>query len=233
MMLRLLYSLVLALLLAAPVYAQSTFFIAPRMGYGSFNMSGMKSFQQELIDNMNVNARITTNYPAFYQYGVVLGYRVTDALTAGVILDAGSTGGRVAYADYSGSLRIDQLVKYRAAGAFVEHAFDNSNPLFFGGLEATAMKSWLTVESAYQIYSSRAEATRELVSLGVGLKPYVGLTYPIKRFLPRLDVGYLINFNQPFHLPKDKDMALWVKSEETGPNWSGFRVNISFGVLLF
>lgn len=232
-MLRLLHFLVLALLLSAPVYAQTKFSVAPRIGYGSFNMSGMRSLQRAIIENSNLNAKVTTDYPAYYQVGVVLGYKVTDVLSTGIVLDAGSTGGRIAYADYSGSYRVDQLVKYKAAGAFIEHAFHVSKPVFFGGLEATAMKSTLTVETAYRIHSAGAEGTEELVALGVGVKPYAGVTYQIKRLLPRLDVGYLVNFNQPFHLPDDKDAVLTVNNKETGPNWSGFRVNLSLGLMLF
>ncbi|MDX5435832.1 MAG: hypothetical protein LPK03_01480 [Pontibacter sp.] len=213
--------------------AQSRFSVAPRIGYGSISMAGMKTLQQEMVRGSELNARATDTFPAYYQFGLALSYKASDIYTVGAILEKGSTGGRVAYADYSGSYQIDQLIKYNAVGAFIEHEFNSGKPVTFIGLETAAMASTLSLESTYTLYDATATSEDKLEAFGVGFKPYVGVQYPLGRIQPRLSAGYFIYTGKPFHLPDNKEMVLMVNNNETGPDWSGFRLNFSVGLLLF
>lgn len=225
--------ILIALLLAAPAFAQSSFSVTPRIGYGNFSMQGLKTVQEGLILQNNLGLEVVEEFPAYYQFGLQFRYNISARYAGGIALETGSTGGRVAYADYSGSIRADQLVSYKSVGTFSEYLIQEGKLNWLAGVEVTAVRSALTLEITTQVNEHKGHNLEELVALGVGIKPYMSLRYPVKRFVPEISLGYLFYSGRPFHLRGDERMILSAYNKEIGPNWGGLRVTAGIGLLLF
>ncbi|MBF8965079.1 hypothetical protein I0P70_17660 [Pontibacter sp. FD36] len=223
----------MALLLAAPAIAQSSFSVMPRIGYGTFSMQGLKTVQEGFKYQNDLGLEVVEEFPAYYQFGLQFRYNISERYAGGIVLETGSTGGRVAYADYSGSIRADQLVSYKSAGTFSEYLIREGKLNWYACIEVTAVRSALTLETTSQIKQHHGHDKDELVAIGVGIKPYVSLKYPVKRFVPEISMGYLFYYGKPFHLREDERMILSANNKEIGPDWGGLRVTAGIGVLLF
>src|SRR5688572_25709865 len=71
-------------------------------GYATFRMDDLKAVQEEDLSYMPVEGEITNSFPGYLNFGgEVVFYDSTYFV--GVLLGHTSTGGRVHYADYSGS----------------------------------------------------------------------------------------------------------------------------------
>lgn len=82
-------------------------------GYGSYSNSDLKKYQASLVNNYLVGGKVLESFPAFWYYGVDVRWNQPNS-QVGLSLSQGSTGGQVYYADYSGTFKEQQLLKYKA-----------------------------------------------------------------------------------------------------------------------
>jgi hypothetical protein len=225
--------ILLALLFSAHAYGQVRVSLEPRLGYGSYAMSDMKAIQADFIRSVGVRARATDQFPAYFQRGLMLSIHLNERNRVSLVFEQGSTGGRVAYEDYSGSVQVDQLLQYTSFGSFFgrEQSINGWSILY--GLESTIIMSKFRMESAIKIDSYDYYDTEDYRAVGLGTKPMVGIGYHYKRFLPRITAGYLLNHSQKSFYPKDDELSvLTLNNEELAPDWSGFRLTFSVGYTL-
>src|SRR5688500_12260694 len=76
-----------------------------RMGYGTYTMNEMKSFQVDLQKQSEYPMRIIESFPAFVYYEGSLTFPLGNNFICAPNFSYGSTGGRIHYGDYSGELR--------------------------------------------------------------------------------------------------------------------------------
>lgn len=228
------YLLTAALLfsLTLQVQGQTRFSVEPRFGLGTYSMPQMKLMQQEIRRGLAVPAKITESFPAYVNYGLALYFHLNNQSRISVFYESGSTGGRVTYSDYSGSLSYDQLVQYKSFGSLLGREFNAQMFRFMIGLENSIILSNLDIKGHLTVYDQSDTEQERFQTIGYGIKPLIGLVYPYKRFEPRLTVGYLVNSNKPFYLNGSPDMVLHVNGQESGPDWSGLRANLSVGMTI-
>jgi len=86
------------------------------IGYGNYSMSGLKSFNNDILNTLPVEARLIDDFPAQpFFYGSII-YQTKSPVYVGVSCGYYTTGSRISYKDYSGELRIDNLVSAWAPG---------------------------------------------------------------------------------------------------------------------
>ncbi|GAB3811772.1 hypothetical protein [Pontibacter rugosus] len=226
------------MLLAGPLLAQSKIYLEPRLGVGTFSMKSMKEFQEMVIEELEVNAKAVDNYGPYFQYGFNVAKSLNEDDRVGLFLERGSTGGRVAYKDYSGEVQVDTKLRYTSLGAFIYtlNPIKESEVKFIRGIEASLFFSKLKLESYSRIYSQSASSTEKFNSLGFGFKPFVGLQYPLFDMPTTLSLGYMLNASGAFHVPGDSDQYLVRNkygSEKLEPSWSGLRLNLSVAFPIF
>lgn len=227
------------LLLSCSVMAQSRIYLEPRLGFGTFRMKSMKEFQQTFISYTGVNAKATDSFGPYFQFGVNVLKDLDENARVGVFVERGSTGGRVAYEDYSGEVRLDNLVSYNTIGILLysHEPIRSSQVSFVSGMEANLFLSRLKTEGFSRIYDTSDSSGDKFNSIGFGLKPYLGLQYPILSVPARLTLGYMASGNKPFHVPGERDHVLVRNNNSTDnklePSWSGLRINLSVSVPVF
>ncbi|MBF8962106.1 hypothetical protein I0P70_02510 [Pontibacter sp. FD36] len=201
------------------------------MGLGTFRMKSMKEFQQTLISRSNVNAKATDSFGPYFQLGLNAVMDLDEQTRVGLFVERSSTGGRVAYEDYSGELRYDTPVNYTALGAmlYTHEPILNSQLSFVAGIEASAFISRLRIETYGRLYNESDSSSDTFSSKGVGLKPFIGLQYPILTIPARLTFGYLASGSRAFHVPGEPDQYLVRNSDndKLEPSWNGIRLNLS------
>lgn len=222
------------LLLAGTATAQSGLYLEPRLGAGTFHMAAMKDFQKTIIQGSQVNAKATDTFGPYVQYGLNTTTDLNDRTRVGMFLERGSTGGRVAYKDYSGELQLDTRLSYLALGALIytHEPIGTSAFQFITGLETNLFSSRLQVESYSRLYNEKESGADTFKSLGLGVKPFIGLQYPLLALPFNLTFGYLASANKPFHVPGKPDQQL---SRNNGkdplePGWGGIRLNLSVSI---
>ena len=82
---------------------------ALNVGYATFKMTDLKQMQKEQLSYMPVDAKITNSFPGYLNYSIDAVF-YDSTYFVGVLLGHTSTGGRINYTDYSGSITYDQLV---------------------------------------------------------------------------------------------------------------------------
>lgn len=208
--------------------------MSPRLGYGTFQMSLMKEFQQRIIYETQVNALATDSFSPYFQYGLGISTDLTELTRVGTFIERGSTGGRVAYEDYSGEIRVDNLVNYTAFGFLINtrKPLGNSGISVMGGIEVNGFLSRLRMLSYSRIYDTRDSSESDFNSFGFGVKPYIGLQRPFFNMPVELSAGYLAGMNGPFHLPGQQDSYLTLNNSDKKlkPDWNGLRINLTISV---
>ena len=225
--------LAVLLLTAWAAAAQSSLFLEPRVGYGTFQMSSMKEFQQTIKNGNSLDVRVTDNFGPYFQYGLGVG-RFVRSYRLGAFYEFGSTGGRVAYSDYSGEYRNDNILNYHATGVSFEHLapLGTGKFHFVKGIEANSVVSVLKVKEYARVFDESVSSNDNFYAIGGGLKPYIGLHRQLFRFHTVLSVGYLFNLNTAFRVPGQWDAYLLRNSrgDKLNPNWSGLRLNLTFSI---
>ncbi|MDX5422839.1 MAG: hypothetical protein LPK14_11345 [Hymenobacteraceae bacterium] len=231
------YILTALLLLTGTVAAQEKMYLEPRLGFGTFRMSSMKELQQTVISNTSVNAKAVDQFGPYFQFGLGLVQDLSDNTRAGLLVERGSTGGRVAYEDYSGEITFDTPVSYNALGIFLytHEPIAASKIELVTGIELNLFLSRLKTESYARIYDSKESSEDKFNSKGLGLKPYIGLQYPVFTLPVSLTAGYMASASQAFHVPGEKEQYLVrnADGDKLEPSWSGLRINLTVAVPLF
>jgi hypothetical protein len=89
-------------------------------GYGTYSQAELSNLQQQMENNLDnnyeVDTKITAAFPAWLYINGSVGYLITKQLAIGSSVAWGSSGGRISYNDYSGSVTLDMLVSYTSIG---------------------------------------------------------------------------------------------------------------------
>lgn len=222
------------LLTTSAAIAQTTVYLEPRLGFGTFQMQSMKELQRVMIANTGLNAKATDTYGSYFQFGINVVSDLGDQSRIGFFIEHGSTGGRVAYADYSGEFLLDTPLNYNAFGGLFYHhqSIKESKFSYVAGTELHMLMTTLMLQAYTKINSETESSDDKFNSYGLGFKPFVGLQYPLMQFPTTLSLGYFLDTNYPFHVPGELDQQLVINSNNKTiqPSWSGLRINVAVSI---
>ena len=230
------FLLILAVVLpVASAWSQDTFMVRVKSGWGTYGMYRMRQFQALVSENLRVNGRITEDYPAYFYYQLQLLSQNKDGYIRGLLVDYASTGGRVAYADATGSYRFDQRIERIALGAHLEEElFRNEHFQVSSALQLLLYTSLLSLDEVLTVEDEVNVSSPELSVLGGSAGIMFGAGYrPFKWLECRLDIGYEAQvFSETYRLTRSPNfLANRLERQEFRPNWSGFRGGVSIGWL--
>lgn len=232
--LKTLFLAVCLLLSASAAIAQSRVYLEPRLGFGTFRMQSMKELQRVMIANTDLNAQATDNFGAYVQFGLNVVSDLGENTRIGCFIEHGSTGGRVAYSDYSGEFLMDTPLNYNAFGGLFYHhqPIKESTLQYVAGAELHMLMTNMKLQAYTKINNTTERSEDKFNSYGLGLKPFVGLQYPLMDFPTTLSLGYLLDTNYPFHVPGEPKQQLVINSNNktVQPGWGGLRINLSVSI---
>lgn len=209
---------------------KAQFTIAYSPGYGSYKMDDLKS----LLNNMTSNAsgqlngvpvKVVDNFPGYIAHSVDLSYRISrhEFGLRGTYL---TTGGKVAYSDYSGEYYGKLTLNGYRFGLnyrfYIPAAdFGNSGSLSFF-LEASPGITFSNLKSKEYLrildQEQNVDENLDMDATGVSLLPQIGLKWDITSNIGvHVSGGYDFQLGSKFKSEGEKTM---LKSD-----WSGIRIN--------
>lgn len=220
--------LILLLIVCALPSAKSQVGFGYRIGHGSYKMSAMSSLlvqiQRDLQQEFPVPMMVTDDFPNHYNHFAEVSYSKRNS-DLGVNFTYLSTGGRVAYSDYSGELAYNlHAVGYRF-GLHYRNFYFQTNPdqdknlSLFIELSPGITQNDISSQGYYRTETGRNELAEKYMinskSTGLSINTYNGIQWNIIRsFGINLGVGY------------QAELSGKVKDSDTKIDWSGVRVGL-------
>jgi hypothetical protein len=204
--------------------------ICAGLGYGFYNMGSLESLQGDIATSIRgIELKAVDSFPPYFNFHFIIMRSISSDKKAGIFFSFLSTGGRNTISDYSGEIRVDQVINgYNFGFAFERQIFKNKIDNLFFTAKLSYIYSALSVEQYIRSFDQSASQTMEFSSGGVGLEP--GFSYEIisSPIIIRTEVGFFVNLTKDFHLKSNSDATL----QGIHPDWTGLRLGITAGIQL-
>lgn len=220
--------LITALLMLIGLGANAQFSLSYSVGYGSYKMGDMKqllnSGYSSVRQSMPKGIRIVSNFPGYITHKMDFAYKFKlheFGLTGSYL----TTGGKIAYSDYSGKYiekltfngyRIGAMYRYY----FSENKLGACTLSFFGevspGITFTKLKYMAALDLYEQNVHQKADDNISTNATGFTVQPLLGSRLSLTR-----------NFSLFASLGYDFEMGagLSTTNDVYRADWSGFRLN--------
>jgi hypothetical protein len=196
-------------------------------GFGTYSLKDLRDMNSEILRNLPVEGRITDDFPAQPYYNAGLLYQVTDIVSLGITGNYYTTGSRISYKDYSGELKIDNVLSSYSPGIAAGFKLVDKKLKLFE--ETRISYSFTKLKMKEKIISLNDETVFK--SCGLQVEPRFKLSYNICGLEFGLNAGYLVDFGGKNRLVGNKDAILQFtgSKEAVKTNWSGIRLGASIG----
>ena len=127
--------------------------VSPVIFYGTFKMSSLKEFQDNMTRYSNFPAKVVDDFPGNFGYSLQAGYSVSKRMEVGLRYQFTSTGGRVVYGDYSGEFGYDYLLHSNSLGIYTNVRLNKSTlwPIYFS-FAVGEVRSDLEIISYFRLF---------------------------------------------------------------------------------
>lgn len=223
--------LVLALL--APTFVHAQFRLWASAGFGMYSMNDLKEIQKGIGSSFPIQGQITDQFPGttYYEAGFIKDSEDRKPFY-GLALLYMSTGGRVQYTDYSGSLTSDQLVS--CIGFSIPFGLIlNPESTFKLRLDLRPGILLNSLEVTYEASigsQTQNDATR-FRSVNFFFQPTLNVERNLGSFTAFAGLGYHFSIVSGKVILEGNDNAylLTPDGKQAGLNWSGVRVAVGIG----
>lgn len=219
-------------ILFLPCFASAQLSLSAHTGIGTYQMEDLKSFQQTLSARWPVKPNTIASFPAYWYYEVTLRNRFDNALTAGAAVSFGSTGGRIYYSDYSGSIWADQMASYVSwAGSFgTNKSFFNGQLNLWAEIRPGVTITTLSLSQNEILGTSKTRFESTYHSVNFMIQPTVGAEYYFKRISLNASVGYNANISNGDLQASGNNTLATATGANAHADWSGLRASLGLGV---
>jgi hypothetical protein len=204
-------------------------------GLGSYRMSDLKEINKTVLKGLPFDAKITNNFPIYWNYKSCLLYSFRKLVTVGITGSYQSTGSRVSRADYSGEYFFDTKIRSFSPGAIIEfyHPVDKFRISFSNEVGIEYSKLGLKEVIRVNTESQKNEFT--FTSENYYYEPAVKLSYPVSFFRLGLVAGYLFDLKREDLSGSDSNNYNLILSDgnPAKSDWSGIRLGASLSFNLF
>jgi hypothetical protein len=214
--------------------AQKTGF---QMGVGgaTYRMDDMKHLQEYIVNTYPVAGKIISSFPPYTTVNVNLFRMPLPHLKVGAGYAFTTTGGKVNYTDFSGSLSTYVVTSSYRLGAFVAYDFlpgDRLDLFLFGRLDANLSR--VEISTYLQTSANSNSYTEKYRSLSPNGSAGLEMGYNFKNFSLGVEGGYLVDLpgdlesteeNQKFKDPIDHQKVL-------SADWTGWRASLKAHIWL-
>lgn len=199
------------------------------LNYGNYSMKSLKKVQQSFLSS-DIPLEIVESFPSRtgFEFNVL---RTFDRFSTGAGFSSASTGGRVSYADYSGSLMHDIIANNVMVSIQVEYALVQREAweLFFAMRNGIAI-STMTYRNSLTLGTETDEIKSKFKSMNFALSPGFGARFFYKNFFLHPEVRYESHILKgDLNYVEDSDVALEVNGSKVQMDWDGVRLSISLG----
>lgn len=221
-----------ALALAAPAaHAQDGLAVGVRVGVERYDLSDVRRWQEAeraQLEGLGVPAAVTDDFPPYLALGAEVSVPTWWDDRAGLSLRYGSTGGRVAYADYSGSVRADWVVQRWSAGAFVEQRLYQSGPFAAVlALHGLVDHGVVRFEGRTELYDESAtDRLPDLTALSFSAEPELGVERAFGPLALRVRGGGGVSFGGMLRVDGER-VGLPGSSGASSVQWLGWRFGLT------
>jgi len=194
---------------------------------GTYQMSDMKKFQEELVKgSYTVPLKIVSSFPASLQCELGVDSRDSQ-YTKGAFISYAVTNGRFHYADYSGSVLGKLYFQRVMAGLKGMISLEHYNLHVYGKLGFCA--TFLDISYASGLTGGTMSSDDlKFTSFGGSVEPGLQWEYPVKRFTFCAHAGYELNFNGKLkYTEADKAYLVDQSGQSVRGDWSGVRCALS------
>lgn len=205
-------------------------------GYGNYSNLDLKKYQASQVKGYLVGMKVLESFPAFWYYGIDARWNLPNS-QVGLSLSQGSTGGQVYYADYSGTFKEQQLLKYKAVRILTaaRFAFNKGNtslqvdPRFGLAFATFLVTRSMTATDGTQSFESKQSSSFKAVN------PFVEPTLSLSQKLGLIGINIFIGYHSDLASKSyrmSKGEALNANGTEVSMNLSGVRAGGSIGFYL-
>jgi len=222
------------LILFISIGANAQFRASYSAGYGDYKMGDMKEMLKNAFAGTSSvlpeGVAIVDNFPGYVTHNVDLSYQMNNK-ELGVKFSYLTTGGKIAYSDYSGKYKEKITFSGYRVGIMYRFHFVNTHIsdhkfTIFGELSPAITFTSLSYEGALDLYEANAhqqfEDNLSTNTTGYSIQPLVGATIElISNFSFYLSTGYDFEFKGKLSTTNDFYRA----------DWTGFRMNAGVSYL--
>ena len=212
---RKIFSLFILLTVAFPVFAQLK--VELSYGFATYSMKDIKLLNKDILKSLPVDARVTDNFPGQPYYDAGVYYPLSHITMFGINCSYHTTGSRISYIDYSGELRIDNVISAYSPGLVL--GFMILEKKIKVEEENTISISFTKLKMEEDILGQKVNYT--LKSYSPQFEPRIKASANIGSFSFGIKGGYLIDFKGKTRF--DKYIGEIVKKrddEEVKTNWA-------------
>ena len=226
------YTVALLSACLADATAQKSWDAHVNIGYASYSHRELRAYHDYLLRELVVEGTSTDKFPAYLTYSLNITKNWTQ-WTLALELGHGSTGGRIYYEDYSGTLIADQLVNYNYFATTPSVVLYRKEKLMLtAGLKVSMIFHKLTIRNSLSIGDEMLREEVKFRSVNMGFQPHLRLRKDFgSSFFMQASAGYEIQ-DKAEALGTENDAA-FLADENHEPvhlQGSGVRVNIGIGV---
>lgn len=225
----------LIILCFAALQSSAQFNLELHMGYGSYLNNDLKKNQASLANDI-AGAEVLESFPSFWYYGVNAKWNLPKA-QIGLSLTQGSTGGQVYYADYSGTFKEQQLLKYTSARMITASKilFNKGNTLIQIdpglGLVFATLEVNRSANATDGIETFNFSQSHRFKAVNPFSEPTLSLSQKVGVVGINIFIGY--HFDLATSIFRESNgQPLTYNGNETTMDLSGVRIGGSFGVYL-
>jgi hypothetical protein len=218
---------------AEAVYSQKLN-IGVGSGLGSYNMSDLKLVNQENLISLPFNAKVTDNFPMYWNYNASLLYSFRKWVGVGINGSFQSTGSRTSRTDYSGEYFFDARIHSVSPGIIIEIFYPAGKPEFYFRNEAGIEFTKLTLSQFIKVGTFTQTDSYSFSADNFYYYPSLAVTYPLLFLRIGLSAGYLIDIKREALTNSTQGSILINSGTKTADaDWSGFRIGVSVTYNLF
>lgn len=213
-------------------------------GYGSWSMKTMKEWQENYRNSFPVEARTLADYPEHFFFEAAITQQ-REEWVRGLAITTGTTGGRVYYSDYSGTISLDQDLAYYALSGIIGKALNANTEklLLVASVRPGVILSRMSYDFEQVIYDGESESLNNgFSSYNFTVQPGFSVVRRFGRLGVEAQVGYLLSiisgkltYDDQSKIPADQrnvDYLIYGDQIPVHTNWSGYRISLGISFQL-
>lgn len=201
------------------------------VGVGSYQYNDLKTFFEEQRAKMQVDAKVVNNFPAYVTFSG--GARVKlKTISCGLEFSYGSTGGRIAYSDYSGYLLEDMVVNQYSFALTPSYQFFEKGPFKLSvGLDLRLVQHDLRLQYLQLVGTTKvADDRAKYKALTPAFRPRIQFEWQLIKHLSLLaSAGYEYQVPVNNKSTDSQHTALTAGSRTATVSGGGLRADIGVG----
>lgn len=211
-------------------WVQAQLKISGSVGYGTYYMDDIRDWQKEVKAGLPVEAQAVSTFPGYLNFEGGISYDSKRKFFVGVIIGYGSTGSRLDYRDYSGSLTFDQLAKYYSLNVSIGSKRELINKKYLLSLDFRPgiILTNLVYETNTRLGTDKVSQKQEFKSINWNVQPTICVTRRFGSFGLHAFAGYNTSFKKgKLKVKGNKNYYLLnTNGSDAHAQWGGIRLGL-------